>query len=64
MATRTASERHQAADCFRFATCTAMQLHHPAYFLTSHTYGSWLPGDERGWVEAGATVNSPDSRRE
>jgi REP element-mobilizing transposase RayT len=22
-----------------------------AYFLTWTTYGSWLPGDERGWVE-------------
>jgi hypothetical protein len=21
-----------------------------AYFLTWTTYGSWLPGDERGWV--------------
>jgi REP element-mobilizing transposase RayT len=24
-----------------------------AYFLTWHTYGTWLPGDERGWVERG-----------
>ena len=22
-----------------------------AYFLTWPTYGTWLPGDERGWVE-------------
>lgn len=22
-----------------------------AYFLTWATYGTWLPGDERGWVE-------------
>ena len=22
-----------------------------AYFLTWTTYGSWLPGDERGWVD-------------
>ena len=22
-----------------------------AFFLTWTTYGSWLPGDERGWVE-------------
>lgn len=26
------------------------QLDHPVYFLTWTTYGSWLPGDERGWV--------------
>lgn len=24
-----------------------------AYFLTWTTYGTWLPGDERGWVEDG-----------
>lgn len=24
-----------------------------AYFLTWSTYGTWLPGDERGWVEYG-----------
>lgn len=24
-----------------------------AYFLTWTTYGAWLPGDERGWVEKG-----------
>ena len=22
-----------------------------AYFLTWSTYGTWLPGDERGWIE-------------
>src|SRR6185295_17322067 len=22
-----------------------------AYFLTWVTYGTWLPGDERGWIE-------------
>jgi hypothetical protein len=22
-----------------------------AYFLTWTTYGTWLPGDERGWVQ-------------
>jgi hypothetical protein len=22
-----------------------------AYFFTWSTYGTWLPGDERGWVE-------------
>ena len=24
-----------------------------AYFLTWSTYGTWLPGDERGWIEYG-----------
>jgi hypothetical protein len=24
-----------------------------AYFISWTTYGSWLPGDERGWVEKG-----------
>ena len=32
----------------------------PVYFLTWTTYGTWLPGDERGWVNA-ATVNSGTS---
>ena len=27
-------------------------MHDPiAFFLTISTYGTWLPGDERGWVE-------------
>ena len=25
-----------------------------AYFLTWTTYGTWLPGDERGWNRKGA----------
>jgi hypothetical protein len=24
-----------------------------AYFITWTTYGTWLPGDKRGWVKAG-----------
>jgi REP element-mobilizing transposase RayT len=27
-----------------------------AYFLTWTTYGSWLPGDERGWVDRRGAV--------
>jgi hypothetical protein len=27
-----------------------------AYFLTWTTYGSWLPGDERGWVEKSGEI--------
>jgi REP element-mobilizing transposase RayT len=33
-----------------------------AYFITWTTYGSWLPGDERGWCCRGSrTVEPPDS---
>jgi len=40
-----------------------------AYFLTWRTYGTWLPGDERGWVGRdrngyGEPINSPDYRLE
>jgi hypothetical protein len=31
-----------------------------AYFLTWTTYGTWLPGDERGWVKEGAGFQFPD----
>jgi REP element-mobilizing transposase RayT len=39
-----------------------------AYFITWTTYGTWLPGDQRGWVDkhdAGPSVpiQSPDSCR-
>jgi len=30
-----------------------------AYFLTWTTYGTWLPGDDRGWVERGAPGVQP-----
>ncbi len=30
-----------------------------AYFLTWTTYGSWLPGDERGWVFRGKGLQVP-----
>ncbi len=34
------------------------------YFLTWTTYGSWLPGDERGWVHHRAGgILPPDSER-
>src|SRR5262249_12003475 len=36
-----------------------------AYHLTWTTYGTWLPGDERGWVESGkAGIQAPDPERE
>lgn len=31
-----------------------------AYFLTWPTYGIWLPGDERGWVERRKGWQLPD----
>ncbi len=32
-----------------------------AYFLTWTTYGTWLPGDERGWVEKPGRFRAPDA---
>jgi REP element-mobilizing transposase RayT len=32
-----------------------------AYFLTWTTYGTWLPGDERGWVRYRRGIQAPDS---
>jgi REP element-mobilizing transposase RayT len=30
-----------------------------AYFITWTTYGTWLPGDQRGWVKRGRWVVQP-----
>ena len=35
-----------------------------AYFLTWTTYGSWLPGDERGWVDKPGEFRAPDGQRQ
>jgi REP element-mobilizing transposase RayT len=35
-----------------------------AYFLTWATYGTWLPGDARGWVEYRRGWRLPDPVRE
>jgi REP element-mobilizing transposase RayT len=35
-----------------------------AYFMTWPTYGTWLPGDERGWVKYRAGWQLPDPIRE
>ncbi len=35
-----------------------------AYFLTWTTYGTWLPGDERGWVAKPGEFLPPDALRE
>ena len=34
-----------------------------AYFLTWSTYGTWLPGDERGWIEYAHGWQFPDAAR-
>lgn len=34
-----------------------------AYFSTWTTYGTWLPGDERGWFQSGAGWREPDQLR-
>ncbi len=33
-----------------------------AYFLTWTTYGTWLPGDERGWVKLHKGFQPPSAR--
>src|SRR5437667_5485845 len=35
-----------------------------AYFLTWTTYGTWLPGDERGWVEKPGQFREPAPQRQ
>jgi len=36
-----------------------------AYFITWTTYGTWLPGDPRGWVKRGQwVVQPPDAPQE
>lgn len=35
-----------------------------AYFITWSTYGTWLPGDQRGWVEYRAGWKLPNPIRE
>lgn len=35
-----------------------------AFFLTIATYGTWLPGDQRGWVEYQRGWRMPDPVRE
>jgi REP element-mobilizing transposase RayT len=40
-------------------------MHPLAYHLTWTTYGTWLPGDARGWVRSGVPgVQPPDAERE
>jgi hypothetical protein len=33
-----------------------------AYFLTWTTYGSWLPGDARGWTDSRGVIRQPNAR--
>jgi REP element-mobilizing transposase RayT len=35
-----------------------------AYYLTWTCYGTWLPGDERGWAEKPGEFREPDAARE
>ena len=35
-----------------------------AFFLTWTTYGTWLPGDERGWVWKGKGFQLPEPDKE
>jgi hypothetical protein len=36
-----------------------------AYHITWTTYGTWLPGDARGWIKTGAWgIQAPDPKRE
>src|SRR5262249_20782194 len=35
-----------------------------AYFFTWTTYGTWLPGDERGWVAKPGQFQPPDLHKE
>jgi hypothetical protein len=51
----------------KFATSRPNEAPMPeplAYFMTWVTYGSWLPGDERGWVKFRHGFQSPDPVRE
>jgi hypothetical protein len=34
-----------------------------AFFSTWTTYGTWLPGDQRGWYRAGRGLQEPDAMR-
>jgi REP element-mobilizing transposase RayT len=34
-----------------------------AFFSTWTTYGTWLPGDDRGWFDGGRGWRDPDQRR-
>ena len=35
-----------------------------AYLLTWTTYGTWLPGDDRGWTEKPGQFREPDLEHE
>jgi REP element-mobilizing transposase RayT len=40
-------------------------MHPLAYHLIWTTYGTWLPGDKRGWIKTGESgIQRPDSTRE
>jgi REP element-mobilizing transposase RayT len=36
-----------------------------AYHITWTTYGTWLPGDSRGWIQSGTSgIQTPDEHRQ
>jgi REP element-mobilizing transposase RayT len=35
-----------------------------AFFLTWTAYGSWLPGDDRGWVDGHGEVHGPEPQQQ
>src|SRR5207245_4454228 len=35
-----------------------------AYYLTWTTYGTWLPGDDRSWVDKPGQLRAPDAKRQ
>ena len=48
----------------RKRACEPAQREPLAFFLTWPTYGTWLPGDERGWVEYRQGWKLPDPIRQ
>src|SRR5260370_21505381 len=60
------SQRDDSMGCFGDAKTRPHEPPMPeplAFFLTWPTYGTWLPGDERGWVRRGIGFQLPDPIR-
>ncbi len=55
--------RDSRMSSIRRRDCEPPLLGPLAYFLTWPTYGTWLPGDERGWVEYRHGWQLPDPAR-
>jgi REP element-mobilizing transposase RayT len=53
-------------DCFEAFMREVGSIPHSeplAFFLTWTTYGSWLPGDDRGWVDGRGGCHAPEPLR-